>query len=111
MDVLTGALVHQLMFRRKITQTRMAAEMLISQSGLSKKLHGKVAWSLTDLAYAAAVLDVDIVDLIPREMRRAAESPRPVRDEGLGLPRQDLNLRPSDYPSCEVIVGPWAGAA
>lgn len=116
-DVLVGERIHQLMFRKRVTQTELAARMYITQSALSKKLRGQSKWSLTDLICVAGVLGVGLLDLmhddvlavLPAEVYE--RGPRPVRDEGLGLPRQDLNLRPSDYTSCEVIVGPWAGAA
>lgn len=116
-DTLIGERIHQLMFRRRVTQTQLAAEMLLTQSALSKKLRGNSKWSVTDLIYAAQALDVGLMDLMHEDLLAVLPAqvyergPRPVRDEGLGLPRQDLNLRPSDYPSCEVIVGPWAGAA
>jgi transcriptional regulator with XRE-family HTH domain len=61
-----GALIHQLMFRRRVTQTQLAAELGIGQSTISAKLHGKVGVSIEDLYTIARVLDVDPGDLLPR---------------------------------------------
>lgn len=63
-DAEVGALVHQAMFRARISQTRLAPLLGIGQSTLSKKLRGTIPWSVVDLVTAAQLLDVDVADLL-----------------------------------------------
>lgn len=66
LDIEVGETVHRLMFRRRITQTKLCKSMNMTQSTLSKKLHGERKWTLDDVYAAAAALNVPIEELLPR---------------------------------------------
>lgn len=78
LDIEVGEAVHRLMFRRRITQTSLCKSMGMTQSTLSKKLHGERKWTLEDVYSAASALNVPLDEL---------------------LPRLDSNQQPSDYKS------------
>jgi transcriptional regulator with XRE-family HTH domain len=80
------------MFLKRISQTKLAPMIGISQSVLSKKLRGSVPWSVTELIRAASALGVDPVELLPETSRRT----------GLELPQLDLNQQPFGYMSALV---------
>lgn len=49
-----------LMWDRKLTQTKLANSLGLTQSGLSKKLHGRTGWGVDELATAASVLGTSV---------------------------------------------------
>lgn len=75
------SVVHQLMFRKRITQTAMALQLGMTQLALSRKLRGGVSWSARDLVSAAAAFGVSVSVLVGEPDER---------------PRQDSNLQPTD---------------
>ncbi len=65
-DAQIGERVHQLMFRRRLSQTVVAPFVGVGQGTLSRKLRGEVAWSAEDVIKVAAVLAVEPAVLLPR---------------------------------------------
>lgn len=64
-DATIGERVHLLMRRQKVTQTGLAARLGVTQSALSRKLHGERAFAVAELLDIANMLDVDITELLP----------------------------------------------
>lgn len=60
-----GERVHQVMWRRRVTQTEMAAALGIDQAAVNRRLRGKTAWKLTEIVEVARLLDVRVGELIP----------------------------------------------
>jgi len=56
------------MFRARISQTKLAPQVGISQSVLSKKLRGSVPWSVTELIRVSVALGVRPADLLPDDL-------------------------------------------
>jgi transcriptional regulator with XRE-family HTH domain len=81
-DEVVGTRVHMAMFTRRVRQTQLSSEIGITQSTLSKKIHGQRPWTLDELAAAARALGVPLADLIP-----SLEE----------LPQEDSNFQPFDY--------------
>jgi len=63
-DEAFGRVIHMAMFDRRISQTKLAASLGISQSTLSKRLRGERPWSLTDTIQVADALRMDLRDLL-----------------------------------------------
>jgi hypothetical protein len=63
-DISVGRRVHMLMWDQKLSQTALAKRLGVSQSALSKKLHGERGWSLEDLQAIAAALHVSMAYLL-----------------------------------------------
>lgn len=70
-----GVNVNSHMFRRRMTQTQLGRLLGMTQTSLSKKMHGERKWTLQEVYDVAAALGVDVAEL---------------------LPRRDSNLQPSD---------------
>jgi transcriptional regulator with XRE-family HTH domain len=71
-DAAIGERVHTLMWRGKVPQTELAAELGIDQSALSRRLRGRTAWKATELLYIAERLNVTLEDLVPGREEIAA---------------------------------------
>lgn len=82
-DALIGARVNGVMFRKRIPQTKLAARLGISQSALSKKLHGDRPWTTDDIYDTARLLRVPVEELLP-----------PLAEV---LPHLDSNQKPFGY--------------
>ncbi|MGX1932080.1 helix-turn-helix domain-containing protein [Microbacterium resistens] len=52
------------MWDAKMTQTALAARLGFTQSGLSKKLHGRTGWSIDELGTVARELNSSISYLV-----------------------------------------------
>ena len=63
----TGANVKAEMARRGVTQTVLAEMTGIPQSALSKRLRGRIAFNVNELAGISAALGVPLADLLPSE--------------------------------------------
>ena len=59
-----GARVHDLMWRKKISQARVGQAIGVSQSTTSKKIRGEVGITIPELLRIAQLLDVDVTDLL-----------------------------------------------
>jgi len=91
-DEAFGLVIHEAMFRRRISQTKMAAALGIHQTALGKKLHGERPWTLEDAIRVADALRLDLRDLLASMWR----------DDGPGQSGQswaprDSNPQPTDY--------------
>lgn len=71
-----GLRVRHLLVDKGMTQTALADVFGLHQSGISKKMHGRVAWSAAEVVAVAGALGVDPAAL---------------------LPRQDSNLKPAGF--------------
>jgi len=79
--------VNMLMWERKTTQVKLAKQLGVGQSGLSKKVRGDVGWSVADLVAVSAALGTTVAYLV-------GETDEPHDPKS---PRQESNLRPRDY--------------
>jgi transcriptional regulator with XRE-family HTH domain len=92
-DQLIGERIHHLMWRQRISQTRLAAMLGMTQSALSKKVHGERPWFASELITVAKALNTQVSALLPSEF-----DPDP---PAVPLPRLDLNQQPFDHCSVE----------
>lgn len=83
-SVEVGAAIHNLMWRKKMSQRALSKAVGISQASVSAKLRGHVGITIPELMRIAGALDVD-----PGEL----------------LPRLDSNQQPSGYPFALVSGG------
>jgi transcriptional regulator with XRE-family HTH domain len=80
-DQLIGERIHHLMWRQRMTQARLAKVLGITQTGISKKIHGDRPWFASELLDVAAALNTQVTALLP---------------ENEELPRLDSNQQPFD---------------
>lgn len=59
-----GANVRAEMARRKISQQAMSKQVSLSQQGLSRRMTGRIAFSVDELDDIATVLNVPVANLI-----------------------------------------------
>jgi len=78
-DAIVGERFALVMFRKGLSQTKLAPRLGITQTALSNKLHGKRPWTLTELMTMAAILDMRIEDVLAE------------------LPHLDSNQEPCGY--------------
>lgn len=62
-DTVIGHNVHELLWRRRMTQAPLIQALGLSRSSLQKKLRGQQSWSAADIVAAAEVLGVEPGDL------------------------------------------------
>lgn len=62
---ITGANVRAEMARKKISQTRLAEHLGISQTSVAARLNGRIAFDINELHTIAAYLDVPLTALLP----------------------------------------------
>ena len=55
-DAAFGQAVNTVMFGAKLTQTRLAKQLGMHQTALSKKLHGERPWTLAEMIQVADIL-------------------------------------------------------
>ena len=100
-----GELVHQHMWRNKVTQTALAGVLGIGQPGVARKLRGERPFTIDELLAVAAYLNLPITELVPN-----AENPHPegpdggneVRHQGLE-PRTRWYVENASTRGAEVI--------
>jgi transcriptional regulator with XRE-family HTH domain len=92
-DQLIGERIHQIMWRQRLTQGQLAARLGLTQTGVSKKIHGERPWFASELIAVAKVLNTQVSALLPVEI-----DPDP---PAIPLPRLDLNQQPFDHSSVE----------
>ena len=63
-DQIVGERFAIVMFRKGLSQTRLAPRLGITQTALSHKLHGKRPWSLTELLTMASILDLPVEEVL-----------------------------------------------
>jgi DNA-binding Xre family transcriptional regulator len=93
-----------MMFRKRVSQTKLGPSVGMSQSLLSKKLRGVVPWSVVELLLVANALEVDPGELLPKV------DPKPAAETADVLPRLDLNQQPFDYWTSQVKSTVSAGS-
>ena len=74
-DMLVGTRVHMLMWERGVKQIALAPKLGITQTGLSKKLKGRVGWSVSDLIAVARELDTTVAYLVGESENRHPDLP------------------------------------
>ena len=83
-DAEIGERIHQLIWRQRISQAALAAQVGVTQSAMSKKLRGERPWYTAELIAAAAMLSVTVGYLFGEEggpsVGPAGQSERPVND-------------------------------
>ncbi len=72
------------MHRRGVTQREIARHLAIDPTVISRKVSGKVAWTLNDLVGAAQVLGVPLTQLVTDDLVElgANQSPSGAQAEG-----------------------------
>jgi transcriptional regulator with XRE-family HTH domain len=93
-DQLIGERIHHLMWRQRISQTRLAAMLGMTQGALSKKVHGERPWFASELIAVAKALNTQVSALLPIEF----DPDPPV----VPLPRLDSNQQPFDHSCVDV---------
>ena len=73
-DERVGELVRVWMYRREVRQPELAKQLGITQQTASRKISGKITWSVTDLAKTAALLNVPLSELMPEDTVEIAKS-------------------------------------
>jgi transcriptional regulator with XRE-family HTH domain len=63
-DEAFGRAVKMVMFSKRVTGRRLAAQLGMHESGLSKKLYGERPWMLSEQIAVADILGVDLRDLL-----------------------------------------------
>jgi transcriptional regulator with XRE-family HTH domain len=95
MDVRIGELVHQRMWKLRMTGLRLAEEMGVDQSGLSKRLRGERTWTAANLRDVARALgtsvaylmgEVDDVEWAPSGSNRRPRDYKVVTSDALVTP-------------------------
>jgi len=66
-DAEIGERVHQVMWRKRVSQRELARALGIDPAAASLRLRGLIAWKFTDLVIVARLLDVGLGELIPEE--------------------------------------------
>lgn len=62
----TAEEIRVLLARRHISAAELARRTGMKQPYISRRMTGEVAWDVDDLERIAAVLDVDVIDLMPQ---------------------------------------------
>ena len=66
-NVLVGELVHQHMWRGKITQTQVAQALGVGQPAIARKLRGERPFTIDELLSVADYLDLPVTELLPND--------------------------------------------
>lgn len=66
---MVGETLHMKMWQRRMPQTELAQALGMNQSTLSKKLRGKVKWTLSELYEVAGLLDCNVAELLPPDLK------------------------------------------
>lgn len=82
LDTMVGETIHMELWRRGKPASELAPVIGVSQSVMSKKLRGKVKWSLEEIYKASRFLGIPVVEIMPKEV---------------ALPHLDSNQEPCGY--------------
>lgn len=66
--------VRALMGRQRVTQTRLAADMHLSQPSISRRIGGEKAFSTDELVWLARYFEVEVTDLLDEVRSRCFPS-------------------------------------
>ena len=80
-DEAVGITVNHLMFLKRMTRRQLGEALGMSGPNAGRKLRGDVAWTLTDIYNAAALLDVSPEELLPRRVKQ--EDPALTDQDGI----------------------------
>jgi predicted XRE-type DNA-binding protein len=97
-DQLIGERIHHLMWRQRMTQGHLATLLGITQTGVSKKIHGERPWFASELIAVARALNTQVTVLLPTSGDDDPGGPAAV----VPLPRLDLNQEPFGHCSVDV---------
>lgn len=92
-DEQLGQAIHEVLWRRKITQTVFAEVLNISPSALSQKLSGRRPFFAGELSVIAASLGVPVADLLPAIEVDPPRDPNPGSREGAPTRTRTWDLR------------------
>ena len=101
-NAVVGELVHQHMWRQKVTQTALARVLGVSQPAIAKKVRGERPFSIDELLTVAAHLDLPITALLPNAGKPDPEG----SDSSASCPQSGSNRRPADYKGAEILAFP-----
>jgi transcriptional regulator with XRE-family HTH domain len=90
-DQLIGERIHHLMWRKRMTQGQLAARLGLTQTGVSKKVHGERPWFAAELIAVAEALNTQVSALLPVP----GEFDPPVTQESLDHTRVDADWLPA----------------
>lgn len=93
-NALVGELVHQYMWRNKVTQTAIANALGVGQPAIARKLRGERPFSVDELLAVAEFLNVAITEFLPN-----AGSPHQGGPDGGGNADNGLKVRSSNHLS------------
>lgn len=74
-DEALGIAVNQHMFTRRVTRKALGKAVGLSESTMSRKIHGDVPWTVDELFAVAKYLGVEAGDLLPRRNEKIPASP------------------------------------
>lgn len=92
-DQIVGERFAIVMFRKGLSQTKLAPRLGITQTALSKKLHGERPWTLEELLTMASILDMPVEEVLAE------------------LPHMDSNHEPCGFWVAGVPTAPLASLA
>ena len=73
-DQRVGELIRFWMYRRDINQPQLGKLLGLTRATVSRKISGKVTWTVTELAKTAAILEVPLSELMPEDTVEIAKS-------------------------------------
>ena len=93
-DQIAGRKIHMLMWDMKLSQRKLAPQLGLTQSTLSKKIRGECGWSIAELLTVARELNTSVAYLVGESSHpRSAE---PVALDASKYTPWDLNPEPTD---------------
>lgn len=102
-----AAEVRAALARARVSGNRLSTLLGQSQPYWSRRLTGKVAFDVDDLAAIAGLLGVDVTSFFAAEV----SAPRPAGPAGgAGWAPRGSNSQPADNTSALVVTGPWPGS-
>ena len=78
-DKALGLAVDQQMFLRGITRTQVAQALGLSQPSISRKISGKVPWTVEEISLVAMYLNVETASLLPTPDGQGGWLPAPFK--------------------------------
>ena len=104
-DEALGMTLNQYLFSAGLSASSFAPKLGLSHSSVSRKLRGRVGWSLAEILSAASFFGIEPADLMPTPDGNGGWVPAPFKLGHHATPssqtttvrlRQDSNLQPRD---------------
>lgn len=95
----TAEEIRVMLARRRISAAELARRTGMKQPYISRRMTGDVAWDIDDLERIAAILEVDVAELLPREGRVVTHVGAPTRQTTVpkvGLPQRPHTFGPAN---------------